>query len=180
MFGKLPSTGSQWWSALRLIFWGLLSWITHPLIWVVMGPFRWSAFLLATASQESSYNPEASGDGGRSIGILQFLDDTWTSLDLGDLDRRYDVRWQAWAAGKYVQVALLDGWGWVWRLFLPYFGAGYGRLLWTRGIVGGLEPDFDGMIENWDSEGNARPAWNTWRLISLPLAYFTYMCVRSR
>jgi len=166
-FGKLPSTGSQWWAALQLTFWGTLSWFTHPIIWIAFGPFRWMAFLQATAAQESTYNPLAVGDDGRSVGILQFYDDTWSDLDLGDLDRRTKIYWQAWAAGKYVQTAMLTGDGWIWRLFLPYFGAGYGRVLWTHGTVGGLSFDFDAMITQWNSEGNARTAWNTWRVISL-------------
>lgn len=156
-------------NSLYLIFWGLISWMLHPLVWVVMGPMKWTAFLQMTAAQESSYGTNTVGDGGRSIGILQFFDDTWEDLDLGDLDRRNTIRWSAWGAGTYVQSALLTDAGWIWRLFIPYFSAGYGRVLWTNGVTGGLAFTFDGMMQKWDSEGNSRAAWNTWRIITIVL-----------
>jgi len=179
MFGRLPSGASQWTVAGQLVVGGLVSWLLHPLVWIV-GPIKFVAILLATAAQESTYNSEASGDGGRSIGALQFLDSTWTGLDMGDLDRRTSAWWSSWAAAKYIGGAFVDEPGWIWRILFPYFGGGYARLLWVNGVTSGLTRDFSAMVEYWDSEGAARTAWNTWRLISLPFAYLLYMWSRSR
>lgn len=177
MIGKLPTTTATWWASIQLIFWSLLSWLLHPLVWVVAGPFRWIALMQMTAAQESSYNPDAVGDDGRSVGMLQFYDSTWTSLEMGDLSRRTSIAWSAWAAGKYTQGALLNGWGWVWRLFLPYVGAAYMRVLWTNGVTGGLEKSFDDVWDQFTGEGNAQPAWNTWRLITLVILIPTARCL---
>lgn len=171
MFGRLPSSSEQWWALVQLWFWGLLSWLLHPIIWIGFGPLKWMAMLGATAAQESTYNPSASGDNGRSIGILQFYDTTWSDLALGDLDRRYSLMWQGWAAGKYVQTAILYSFWWIPRFLVPYYVGGYCRLLWVNGIRGGLTRDFNDMVSYWDGEGAARPAWNTFRLISLFLMW---------
>lgn len=180
MFGKLPSGTTQWMNAGMIILSGLVSWLLHPLVWIAFGPVRWCAFLLATAAQESTYNSSAVGDGGRSVGIFQFYDSTWAGLELGDLDRRNSIWWSSWACGKYVGDAFVTDLGWIWRLAIPYYGAGYGRLLWVNGVNSGLTRSFDEMISYWDSEGAARPAWNTWRLISLPFTYVLFMMVKSK
>ena len=179
MFGKLPSTGSQWAVVVQLLIGGLVSWLLHPIIWI-LGPVKFVAILLATAAQESTYNNEAAGDEGRSVGALQFYDSTWTGLGLGDLDRRKSALWASWGAAKYISDAFTSEPGWVWRLLLPYFGAGYARLLWVNGVNSGLTRSFSEMVDYWDSEGAARTAWNTWRLISLPFAYMLWMYGRSR
>lgn len=180
MFGRLPSGTSQWITAVQLVAGGLLAWITHPLVWIAFGPARWCAFLLATSAQESTYNNDAVGDGGRSVGALQFYDSTWEGLGMGDLDRRKSAWWSTWAAAKYVGDAFATDIGWVWRLAIPYYGAGYGRLLWVNGVSSGLTRSFDQMVSYWDSEGAARTAWNTWRLISLPFTVMIYRYGSSR
>jgi len=177
-FGKMPSTWDQWSASLRLSAWCLLSWLLHPLVWVVAGPFKFIALMQMTAAQESTYNPNAVGDEGRSVGMLQFYDSTWETLELGDLDRRYSVFWQAWAAGKYVQSALLHDLGWVWRLLVPYYCAAYCRVLWTNGVAGGLNKTFEQARDQFEGEGNAQPAWNTWRLITLVLLWPTARCLK--
>jgi len=169
MIGKLPSGTSQWLASLQLILWGSLSWLLHPLVWVVAGPMKWLALLQMTAAQESTYNPDAIGDDGRSVGMLQFYDSTWEGLELGDLSRRNSIFWSSWAAGKYVQGALLHDFGWIWRLLVPYYGAAYARVLWTNGVTGGLTKSFEEVRDQFEIEGNAQPAWNTWRLITLVL-----------
>ena len=179
MFGRLPSTASQWTVAAQLIVGGLVSWLFHPLIWI-LGPCKFVSILLATAAQESTYTADASGDDGRSIGALQFYDSTWTGLGLGNLDRRRSVWWSSWAAAKYIADAFVDRPGWIWRLLLPYYGAGYARLLWVNGVSSGLTRDFSEMMAYWNSEGAARTAWNTWRLISLPVSYLLWMYGWSR
>jgi len=167
----IPNTGAQWWALIRLWFWGWLSWLLHPIIWLAFGPLKWMAMLSATAAQESTFNPDAVGDAGRSVGILQFYDSTWADLELGDLDRRYKIGWQGWAAGKYVQTAILHDWTWLGRLLIPYYSGGWSRILWVNGIISGLNKSFDEMVSYWDSEGRARKSWNFWRLLSLLLIW---------
>lgn len=179
MFGKLPTTGSQWTVAAQLVVGGLVSWLLHPLVWI-LGPVKFVSILLATAAQESTYRADASGDGGRSIGALQFYDSTWVGLGLGDLERRKSVWWSSWGAAAYIADAFVTDTGWIWRLLVPYYAGGYARLLWVNGVNSGLTRSFAEMMEYWDSEGAARQAWNTWRLMSLPFVYLLWMYGRSR
>jgi len=179
VFGRLPTGASQWTVAAQLVAGGLVSWLLHPLIWV-LGPVKFVSILLATAAQESTYTADASGDDGRSVGALQFYDTTWTGLELGDLDRRKSVWWSSWAAAKYIADAWVREPGWVWRLLLPYYGGGYARLLWVNGVNSGLTRSFADMVAYWDSEGAARTAWNTWRVISLPFSWMLWRFGRRR
>jgi hypothetical protein len=171
MFGRLPSGTEQWWVSFQLMVWGTLSWLLHPLVWTVAGPFRWAAILQMTAAQESTYNATVGGDleNGtyRSVGVLQFYDSTWEDLEMGSLDRRTSVFWQSWAAGKYVGDALVKDFGWWWRLAVPYIGAAYFRTLWTNGINSGIQKTYAEVMAKFDGEGASRAAWNSWRLISL-------------
>lgn len=73
------------------------------------------------------------GDGGRSLGILQFLDTTRAALGMTD-DQALSPLWSGYYGAVYVSQALLSDWSWWYSLSLPFYGAGALRVLWRSGI----------------------------------------------
>lgn len=132
-----PSSAARWWALALLLVGGLLGWLVHPLVWVVAGPFRWSALLYMTAAQESGLNPSAVGDVGSvygdSVGMLQFNTSSWPELTGRPLGDRSSPFLSGYYAARYIQTALLASWSW-YQLALPIYGAALMRWAWTHGI----------------------------------------------
>ena len=133
---SVPSSPGAWWNVAVLVVGALAGWLTHPLVWVVAGPFRWIALLLGTAAGESGYAADAYNDedghpNGGSRGLLQFQDATWENLT-GSLDGRDSPFLQGFYAARYVSHGLLSDWRW-WAIALPVYGFGVIRVMWWRG-----------------------------------------------
>ena len=127
---------SQATAILGLLFGGLVGWLAHPVVWLVAGPFRWSALLVGIAAQESSFSASAAGEAGE-LGILQFLETTWTALG-GDADGRASAYLSGWYAASYVQGALIHDPRWF-AIAIPIYGFASTRYLWTHGVSSGAE-----------------------------------------
>lgn len=167
----LPSSGARWWSAFVMTLGGLVGWLTHPVIWLVAGPFRWIALLNMTAAQESGWNAEAVGDStskyGNSVGMLQFNTSRWPSLTGRDLEDRTSPFLSGYYGAVYVQLALLTSWSW-WSLGLPLYGAAVMRYMWTHGVSASAAEK--ASEEAWDiflQEGKSYGAFLTIRGLTL-------------
>jgi len=123
----IPSSSREWATALALWAGGLAGWVVHPSIWLCFGPLRWLAFLSVTAASESSWVRDASGDGGKSFGVLQF------SLAHTPRETSQSPFRSGYAAAGFVSAAVLQS-PWWWTLALPVAGFGVGRYLWTHGV----------------------------------------------
>jgi hypothetical protein len=174
---SFPQSSEGWLSLAALLFGGLLSWLAHPGVWLVAGPFRWLAMLAATASQESGFNREAVGDAGRSVGILQFYDSTWQGLGY-DLENRTNCAWQGWAAGAYVQAAIADDLRWL-AIVAPVYGFPLLRVLWTSGPGAWDRGAVSEGLARVALEGRAPSAWRTWRVLSFVALAGAVALVRS-
>lgn len=53
---------------------GSAPWWAIPLFWASVGPLRWAVWVVTAGWIESGWNADAVGDGGTSIGVLQFND----------------------------------------------------------------------------------------------------------
>jgi len=155
----------------------LVGWLTHPTLWLIYSPARWLLYVGVTASQESGGVLTATGDGGASVGLLQFKDTTWTAI-LPDvpLEKRLDPYWQGYAAGVYVQTALLTRWKWWPALAIPVWGMGAMRRLWRSGIASA-----DGAFSWADTGapayagGRVWPTYLRWVLLALVVNVVLYM-----
>ena len=175
--GVFPSTSEKWKNLLLLWIGGAAGWITHPGIWLVMPFFRWLAFLAGTAAQESGFNASIAGDDGRSVGMVQFYDTTWTAITDG---RALEDREKPWMVGYYaavyLQTALFSNWRW-WLIGLPVVGWFLGRTLWRYGVG---KTDVLSTIPEEIAQGRNLPAYLAWRLVFLFPGYFTLRAVLGR
>jgi hypothetical protein len=153
-------TSRDGWQALLLVWLGgLVGWALHPLVWLAFGPFRWLAFLSATAAVESRFDTNAVGDldkSDASYGILQF-------------NARPELQGKAFQsgqeAGRYVQDAILAHPSWLLALLIPVWGWVAFRQLWTRG-ASGIDDAWKPASAN-ETEGIQ--AIIAWRALSLGL-----------
>lgn len=131
-----PSTWAGWRDVAILHVAALVGWFTHPLLWPVsyFNPFLFLLAIGATASQESTYNRDAAGDGGDSVGMLQYNIATWPDLTGRDLGDRTSPWWSGYYAAAYVQDALLASWAWWPALMVPVFRIAAFRRMWTNGV----------------------------------------------
>lgn len=170
---------------------GLLGWLTHPAVWLVAGPFRWSALLYGTISQESdgvenARNPERQ----TSLGICQFQTDTWNTSAPGrwatatpegtSEDPRLSPFKSGYVATCYVQDALTADLRWL-AIAPPVVGFAMLRLLWTGGI-GSIEyGTFAEALDRTKAESRAWPAFIKARAFTLGLMTpILVMVARSR
>lgn len=129
-----PTTAAYWWNLVQLLAGGFIGWIFHPVIWLVAGPFRWSALLYMTAAQESGFNAaNTSGDNGDSWGMVQFNVNSWPDLTGRALEDRLSPFLSGYYSARYVANGLYTSWSW-WSLGLPIYGAAVMRYMWTHGI----------------------------------------------
>ena len=122
---------------LPLVLGLLLGWLMNPILWLIASPPRWIAMVLARAAQESGYSASVGGDGGASVGILQF---NVANIGVyGDEDASPDWRTSPYASGRaaadYVADALTTSWRW-WILRVPVLGPVALGHLWTHGLSG--------------------------------------------
>jgi hypothetical protein len=111
--------------------------------------------LWATAISESNLNAEAVGDGGDSVGLLQFRSAVWTELGAGELPERLEPAAQGRAAVRYLGRAARP-----WALVAPMGGLEAWRILWTRGVEMSAPPDLEAWRARYLSdESLARRAW---------------------
>jgi hypothetical protein len=169
----------------------MLGWLCHPACWIVAGPFRWLALMLGSIAQESGYNSNAAADipsGGQSLGVAQFILDTWYALG-GEGKARNDDFWSGWYSAAYVQSAIIEDMRWV-SIAVPVYGYAVLRYLWTHGEgsadeiwseawaykgYGGADGDADNIVE-----ANAWPAFLFWRSLTLlPAVYLSYLLIRE-
>lgn len=107
----------------------LLGYLVRPKLWI-LGPFGAVRRAWAQVAQESGWNPDAAGDEGGSVGLLQF------SSDKADW---YADGWRSspfvsgWAWGRYVNDA---GMAWILRFAIPVYGYAWMRYAWTHGAAG--------------------------------------------
>lgn len=168
---------------LRLVAGLLAGWVAHPSLWLAVGsPVRWLHLVLSRAWVESRFNPDAVGDGGRSVGVLQFVDSTraalfpeWTSEQWACPAR------QGWAAAAYVAAALAACPRWYVRLRLPApWGPAALSYLWTCGasrscatapwadLGTNARGAYRGVVTRW-SRSAAVGAWAAGLVLALPL-----------
>lgn len=117
-----------------------------PVLWpflpftVALGAVRYVALIAIVAAQESRYQAAASGDSGRSRGILQIYDLTKAEITAkayemagGVDDWRLSPFWSGYYSAEYVNNALMTTpiWG-VW-FALPFVDVAAIRRLWTHG-----------------------------------------------
>lgn len=174
----LPKGSTEWRAAAAMLVGGFIGSVIHPATWLTGGPLRWMSLLMAMASQESGFNPEASGDGGRSIGILQFYDTTWAYLGMGDRSRTSGF-WSGYAAAAYVQSALASDWRWL-IIGVPFIGPTYARILWRYGsdaFAVAQVMEAMGVVEQ---EGRFATAWQVFRLPTVVLGLIIAALVYRR
>ena len=163
----LPQSSSQWWALAQFEAGGFLGWVTHPILWVVAGPFRWASLLAMTAAQEAGYNATASGDGGASVGIAQFNVNSWPELTGRDLADRESPFLSGYYSARYVHVALLTSWSWF-AVALPFIGPAFLRFMWTHGVsASSAEKAWSEAYDAYSIEGRASGAWWTFRALSI-------------
>jgi len=174
-----PTTAQRWADYALLLVGGLLGWLLHPVLWLAAGPFRWLALLTMTAAQESGYNRDAAGDGGDSVGMLQFNVKSWPTLTGRPLEDRASPFWSGFYAARYVQLGLLTSWGW-WKLALPIEGPAVMRWMWTHGIsASAADDDASTMWSTFRGEGHSYSTWLVVRgLTLLPAVVGVYVLVR--
>lgn len=154
--GFLPGTMEQARNVASLLLGGIIGWLANPLIWFVFGPFRWLAFLKATALQESLYDADArviiqNEDGvliEESAGILMYnrLSSTLPqpidspaiiTLPVGSLedpelgDWRLSPFWSGFYAPRYYSAVLIRSPLWF-LMAVPIWGIGIARWAWTN------------------------------------------------
>lgn len=171
-WGWFPKTLDQWKTLVLLSLGTLAGWLTHPVLWLVGGPFRWWAMMMSTASQESSFNAMAEGDDGMSIGVLQFWKPTWEALGMVNPDDRMRPFLVGYIATRYVQNAIVADLRWLY-IGLPFVGMGVLRHLWTNGpasATGVVRAGWNQMMD--DAEPFVLPSWIFFRIISSVPAFF--------
>lgn len=154
-------------SIVALILGAIVGYATHPLVWLTGGPVRWIRRVAAMAAQESGYNPEAAGDGGGSVGILQWSEGTWSDVAGFPLSWRTSSFLSGYAAGGFWQSAILAHPSWIIKLWPPYYGYGAMRWGWTHGRGSVDTVDASGILA---SEGHAASAWRFWLVLTLPFS----------
>lgn len=179
---------SYTWNVLVMYLGALVGWLTHPIVWLPLGftPFRALHYLGVSARQESGWNKDASGDGGNSVGILQFNVKTWPALTGLDLEERKNCFKAGYYAIVFIQDALLHDWMWWVQLRVPVYGIAALRWMWTHGVSKAPSP-----AEAWDTMKKEGQTWK-WYWYLLPLfgflsvsllgsvAYFGYRAKRRR
>lgn len=164
------------WNLTLLVLGTLLGWLTTPIVWATMGPFRTIARIGATAAQESGYNASAfNAERTGSLGMLQFQQDTWESLG-GTADDRESPFWSGYYGVKYIGAGLLTSWKW-WAIGIPIFGLAIMRFMWTSGIsASSAERALSEAWERASSEGQTFKAYLWWRLpLLVPTAIAFYV-----
>lgn len=117
---------------LRVWLGGIAGYIVSPTLWLAFpGLLGWLVSLAITAAQESAYLADAEGDGGESLGVLQFYVPTREALGMTDA-HALSPAWSGYYAARYVQGALLTDIRW-WAIALPILGTPFLRFLWTHG-----------------------------------------------
>jgi hypothetical protein len=122
---------------MRMLVGALLALVVSPLQWwwLLFLP-RLIRGLWTTAIAESNLNAGAVGDGGDSVGVLQFRSATWAGLGVGSLEDRTNPSVQGSAAVRYLRLAKAP-----WRLVAPgRAGLASWRALWTIGPEGQAGP----------------------------------------
>lgn len=181
-----PSSAAGWAALGALLAGGLVGWVTHPVIWLAWGPFRWSCVLVAYASQESAFNPSAvhvEGEGD-SAGILQYNTSEVNSGLLPSADVRLSSFWSGYYAAVRWQRAFTGTWGGlVWLAFcaLPVVGYAYARRGWrynpwasnplSRDENGWVHGPIEVVAEAMYDEWRGASAWYVWRGASLALLF---------
>ena len=180
--GALPSGATKWTNAFMMIAGVMLGWMVSPVVWLVAGPFRMIAMLLAQSSQESGYNATVCGDAGSSCGIAQFQLATIEALG-GDNDDRNSPFWSGYYSVRMVRKALLTKRGWC-LIGVPIYGYAVLRYLWTHGW-NAASPWENAWSKKGPGGSLAEPrAWGSfllWRLLSLlPLAGAAWLWRRQK
>ena len=177
--GVIPMSSKQWATVAGIIGGGLLGWLVNPIIWVVVGPFRWVSMLLASSAVESLYGQEDNGDDGTSVGPLQWNDGTWPTVTSRPLTDRSSAFWSAYYAGEYLENGLMSSWRW-WLIAVPFWGFGAFRWLWTGGPSAGRAStgSFSNVLELMQKQRNI-PAALFWRGLTLLPALWVIDKLRS-
>lgn len=163
-----PGNSEQWYGALAMTLGALLSWFAHPLVWPVswFSPFYWVAMIWTTAAQESGFDPQATGDEGRSVGILQFHDANEGIIY--KTDNRRSPFWSGYLSAKYVQKAIIHDWRWL-AIASPVIGMAWFRWLWTSG------PSSEALVAGWTGNDTGETAWSRFRSEGIAFgAWWTY------
>lgn len=177
IFGFLPASLEQCKNALLLAIGVFVGWFLNPAAWpAVGGPFRAIAIMLAQASRESGYAATASGDGGQSIGILQYnsatVDGDPLPVASGESDWRLSPFWSGFYACKYVAAAVVQQPRWILELAAPVV-VSYGawRHLWTHGVTAAsyasLVADRGAVLTRATAEERVQLSFYAWRALSL-------------
>lgn len=168
-----PSTASRWYAALLLTLGAIVAWATCPRLWP-MGPFGAARRVWAIAAQESGFNPDASGDAGASIGILQYND---AKADWYGEGWRSSPFLSGFAFRKY----WLDApWPWLWRIWLPGVGVYWVRYAWVKGYAG--DPPSLADVRAWQAASDPRSigGYLAGAIVTLPLTVATiYLVLRA-
>lgn len=145
-----PQDGREWKAALLLLLGGGLGWFLSPLLWFAWGPMRWPAFLLASAAQESGFDPDIEGAAGE-VGILQYsAASSWVALialppEVGVNDWRRSPFWSGYYAARYYNAQAWSAPGLILVWLIPVLGPAAARYTWTHELaVHGI----DGTLRN--------------------------------
>ena len=156
----IPTTISAWWAVARMDMGALLGWMVTPVLWLVAGPARWVALVNTMAAQESGYNPDAVGDSGSSVGILQFYGTTWADLASVASKDPTSPCWSGFAAARYVRAGLWSSVS-AWWMAVPVVGVAAMRRYWTYGQVDSISAAWSQAM----SETNTLSAAAIWTLV---------------
>ena len=156
-------TSGKWSSILLMLAGGMVGWLLNPSIWLVAGPVRWCALLLTRAAQESGYSAGAAGDGGASVGILQFNVANIDTYGDGTSTWRSSPFRSGLAAAEYVSDALSASWSWWSAIRKPWSGVAAFGHLWTHGLSG--YASLDTAAAEADAETWTWPSAKLWTLV---------------
>ena len=158
----LPSTTTQWKTALGLAAGALAGFVVSPLLWpaFLFNPFLFMFSVLGMAAQESTWNDAATGDGGNSYGALQFNVGSWPGLTGLDMERARSAVLAGFFAARYVADALRASWGW-WLIMVPVYGHALMRWMWTHGTSASAAKS--GRTDAWAAAGAESHTWPGYR-----------------
>lgn len=177
-----PQDMREWKAAGLLLLGGYVGWLISPLLWFAWGPMRWGAFLLASAAQESGFDPEIEGE-AEELGILQFTANSPFVLGIApnpateEVDWRLSPFWSGYYAARYYQAQAWLAPGLLLLWLVPVLGSAAARFTWTHdlasyGVSGVAKEAYASVYDvTTDTSGERAFRWSYplwWTIFHLP------------